>query len=273
MTPSELLFKLKALPPETPLTTAHVVAILSSLHAPQALKEGSSGYSSWDAEKLIDTQTLAEWIGESPDRLKKWRVDGTGPKFVSKPKHVAYRVGDVRDWIASRTVQSTTQADRLSFSSAWGECFVQPTIFHDEEKLDLFTSIALWGTTETEATGLEVLACELDGPVAFYLMCRSEGDDRRLVRGTKDDFPNRHLPFVLNGEWQTGTLAHLLARYPFPPDEQRDLLLEFAARGLDFHAMDSQTMTAVAYGEPVLCRFVQAKELHDSLVRTLARRD
>lgn len=63
----------------------------------------SFAYSMWDCDKLIDTETLAEWIDEIPSRLNKWRVDGIGPKFVAKAKHVAYRVGDVRDWIASMT--------------------------------------------------------------------------------------------------------------------------------------------------------------------------
>lgn len=54
-------------------------------------------YSTWDNDKLIDTEILSEWIDEIPSRLNKWRVDGIGPKFVAKAKHVAYRVGDVRE--------------------------------------------------------------------------------------------------------------------------------------------------------------------------------
>ena len=70
-------------------------------------------FSELDSEQLIDTEILALWIDEAATRLRKWRLTGAGPKFVSKSKHVAYKVGDVRDWINSRTVQSTTQADQL----------------------------------------------------------------------------------------------------------------------------------------------------------------
>ena len=116
MTPSELLFKLKNLPPDTPVTMEHIVAILSSLQAPQTVNIDPHAYSSWDKDKLINTETLSEWIGETATRLGQWRVDGRGPKYVSKAHKVSYRVGDVRDWIKSKTVQSTTQADSLGFS-------------------------------------------------------------------------------------------------------------------------------------------------------------
>jgi hypothetical protein len=32
--------------------------------------------------------------------LQKWRVSGSGPKFVKNPRSVRYKAGDVRDWIA-----------------------------------------------------------------------------------------------------------------------------------------------------------------------------
>ena len=116
MTPSELLFKLQNLPPDTPITVKHLVAILSSLQAPQTVSIDSHAYSTWDKDKLIDTATLSEWIGETTSSLYKWRYEGKGPKYISKPRYIAYRVGDVRGWIKSRTVQSTTEADTLGFS-------------------------------------------------------------------------------------------------------------------------------------------------------------
>lgn len=159
MTPSELEYKLKNLPPNTPITAEHIIAILGALQAPQIISNQEGAYSSWDNDKLIDTDTLAEWIGEIPSRLKKWRVDGLGPKFISKAKHVAYRVGDVREWLKSRTVQSTTQADRLSFVSAFDNCLVAPTIYHDEQPYTLFESIELFGSSngEINITSFEVL--------------------------------------------------------------------------------------------------------------------
>ena len=112
MTPSELLYILRSLPADKPMTVEEVVNLVSSLEPSKTEPNHHEAYSTWDNDKLIDTETLAEWIGEQPRLLRQWRVDGVGPKYISKPKHVSYRVGDVRKWLISRTVQSTTQADR-----------------------------------------------------------------------------------------------------------------------------------------------------------------
>ncbi|MBX9900665.1 MAG: DNA-binding protein [Alphaproteobacteria bacterium] len=69
-------------------------------------------YSTLDSEEYIDTETLSDWIKEPVSRLAKWRLEGVGPIYTKKPKHVIYKVGDVRDWLKSKTVQSTTQADK-----------------------------------------------------------------------------------------------------------------------------------------------------------------
>lgn len=38
MTPSELEYKLKNLPPNTPITAEHIIAILGALQAPQSFQ-------------------------------------------------------------------------------------------------------------------------------------------------------------------------------------------------------------------------------------------
>jgi predicted DNA-binding transcriptional regulator AlpA len=99
------LEKLKALPPDTPLTACHVAAIVQTM-----LASKNTDYDSLPLSKLIDEEALAEWLGESTSTLQKWRVKGGGPNFVRTPKSVRYSVGAVRDWIASRTVSSTSEA-------------------------------------------------------------------------------------------------------------------------------------------------------------------
>ena len=116
MTPSELLYILRSLPADKPMTVEEVVNLVSALQPSRTEPDHQAAYSTWDNDKLIDTETLAEWIGEQPKLLRQWRMDGVGPKYISKPKHVSYRVGDVRNWLMSRTVLSTTQADRKSAS-------------------------------------------------------------------------------------------------------------------------------------------------------------
>ncbi len=111
MTPSELLYILDRLPADTPMTVEQVVNLLSSLQPAKTEPDHKEAYSAWDNDKLIDTKTLAVWIGERPELLARWRYEGKGPKFISKPRYISYRVGDVRKWLNSRTVQSTTEAD------------------------------------------------------------------------------------------------------------------------------------------------------------------
>jgi predicted DNA-binding transcriptional regulator AlpA len=42
--------------------------------------------------------------------LRKWRIYGTGPRFVRCGANVRYRSADVEIWMASRTVGSTSEA-------------------------------------------------------------------------------------------------------------------------------------------------------------------
>jgi hypothetical protein len=252
MTPSELEFKLKSLPPNTPITAEHIIAILGALQAPQVITNNAGAYSTWDNDKLIDTETLAEWIGEIPSRLKKWRVDGLGPKFISKAKHVAYRVGDVREWLKSRTVQSTTQADRLSFVSAFDDCLVAPTIYHDEQPYTLFESIELFGRdAETNITGFEVLITA--DPLAIAYL-NGNLDDLR-----KADDLNKPLSYFINGVSQQGTLAHLIAKNP--AQGLNEYLPELLDAGLNFSKEDGHGKTALDYGNDDLNNYLEKRAM------------
>ena len=261
MTPTELLFKLKNLPTDTPITAEHIVAILGSLQAPQTVTKQDASYSTWDNDKLINTETLAEWIGEIPSRLNKWRVDGIGPKFISKAKHVAYRVGDVRDWIASRTVQSTTQADSLSFVSAFDGCFVEPTIYHDQQPYSLFESIELFSESngETNITGFEVLVTS-DPLATAYL----SGNLESLL---KTDNINQPLSYFTNGVPNSGTLAHLMAKKSV--DGLNEYLPDFLDMGLDFSKEDGNGRTAKEYGNDYLNNYLSKRELMLKLTEKL----
>ncbi|MBI1625915.1 hypothetical protein [Comamonas suwonensis] len=253
MTPSEIFFKLKSLPASTPITAEHIIAILGSLQAPQTVSATAGAYSTWDNDKLIDTDTLSEWIGEIPSRLKKWRVDGVGPKFISKAKHVAYRVGDVRDWIASRTVQSTTQADSLSFVSAFDGCFVEPTIYHDDQQpYSLFDSIEIFsGNQETGITGFEVFTT-IDPTVIAYL----KGDYATLDKVAD---LNAAASWFTNGTAQHGTLAHVIARHTAV--DLPEWLPTLLDRGLNFSATDSNGRTALDGADDHLKNYLTKRDM------------
>lgn len=252
MTPSELEYKLKSLPQNAPITAEHIIAILGALQAPQVITNNAGAYSSWDNDKLIDTETLGEWLGQIPSRLKKWRVDGEGPKFVKGSKSVAYRVGDVRDWIKSRTVQSTTQADRLSFVSNFADALVAPTIYHDEQPYTLFESIELFGRDmETNITSFEVLTTA--DPFAMSYL---NGNLDDLL---KTDDLNGVLSYFINGVDQRGTLAHLMARNP--AQSLNEYLPELLDAGLSFSKEDRQGRTALEYGNIDLNNYLEKRAM------------
>ncbi|WP_156444536.1 helix-turn-helix transcriptional regulator [Burkholderia sp. MSMB1826] len=108
MTPDEFIFKLKSLPPDTTLTPYHLIAVLETIS--HSMSKGEDKIDSYPDSKLISEEALAEWIDESISTLQKWRVSGKGPKFIKKPKNIAYRVGDVRDWLDNLTVASTAES-------------------------------------------------------------------------------------------------------------------------------------------------------------------
>lgn len=251
MTPSELEFKLKSLPPNTPITAEHIIAIFASMQAPQVISNKEGAYSTWDNDKYINSETLGEWIGEIPSRLKQWRYDGVGPKFIPKQKHVAYRVGDVREWMKSRTVQSTTQADKFRFVSAFDDCYIEPTIYHDEHPYPLFESIEIFGNdNETNITGFEVLITTDPKATAYLTGNLDELNINDL---------NKVLSYFINGHEQMGTLAHLVAKKP--TTNIKEYLPEWLEKGLDFSNKDGFGKTAIEYGNSEINNYLEKREL------------
>lgn len=142
MIQNEAIYRLRQLPKDTVLTTEHVIGIVDWV-----LKAGGQDGEGSEKPKpapLLTEQDLSDWLGESTSTIQKWRVSGTGPKFVKKPKGVGYRVKDVEDWLDARSVSSTTEATvkGLAFSSS----IVVPVFFHTiagrEQALSLAESLA-----------------------------------------------------------------------------------------------------------------------------------
>jgi len=263
MTPTEILFKLKNLPPNTPITAEHIITLLGALQTPQTISSQPGAYSTWDNEKLIDTETLAEWIGEIPSRLKKWRVDGVGPKFISKSKHVAYRVGDVRDWIQSRTVQSTTQADRLSFCSTFEPCFINPIIYHQEQPYSLFESMEMFSENpELEIDGQVVFLTTSPLPMAYL--------NQEALTGYLDNIKQAQHYFI-NGKMHQGTLAHVIAHNPNLANHQA--IFKAMEAGLDFNQVDDQGNAATHYLNSELLIYTQRKSFEMKLRGTMTHHE
>lgn len=53
---------------------------------------------------LIDERTVAALSAHAVKTVQRWRVSGDGPAFVRVAgRSVRYRIGTVREWLASRT--------------------------------------------------------------------------------------------------------------------------------------------------------------------------
>jgi predicted DNA-binding transcriptional regulator AlpA len=60
-------------------------------------------------QSLLTQSECAELLRLSERTLERLRVSGSGPKFLRIRHSVRYRPGDVEAWLASRTVQSTSE--------------------------------------------------------------------------------------------------------------------------------------------------------------------
>ena len=102
-------------PRDKPLSEDLLAGVLQALlttstQPPTQIKEATAGLSMMDDDKLIGTKELAEITGMTTSAIEKWRREtDRGPRYQPGGK-VKYRVGDVRDWMAKRTVANTTEA-------------------------------------------------------------------------------------------------------------------------------------------------------------------
>lgn len=61
-------------------------------------------FASLSDDALIDTTALAQWQDRAPITITDERRRGGGPPFVRFGRTIRYRVGDVRKYIAARTI-------------------------------------------------------------------------------------------------------------------------------------------------------------------------
>lgn len=62
---------------------------------------------------LLTTPQAAAWLNLKPQTLRKWRWQGTGPRFVrlgiSPQSPAAYRLADLEAWLEARSFASTAE--------------------------------------------------------------------------------------------------------------------------------------------------------------------
>ena len=61
-------------------------------------------------ETLLTTPEVAARLGVAEITLRKWRIYGTGPRFIRCGANIRYRDADIEIWVSSRTVGSTSEA-------------------------------------------------------------------------------------------------------------------------------------------------------------------
>ena len=65
-----------------------------------------------EADRLIPARCLPRYLGVSAPTLERWRMQGTGPKFVKAGRRVFYRVRDVQAWLQTCQRASTMDPGR-----------------------------------------------------------------------------------------------------------------------------------------------------------------
>jgi hypothetical protein len=70
----------------------------------------AEGAEAGEADDLLPTSLVAEWLGVSTQWLEIGRGKGYGPKFiVLSTRRIRYRRGDVMQWLVTRTFARTSE--------------------------------------------------------------------------------------------------------------------------------------------------------------------
>jgi predicted DNA-binding transcriptional regulator AlpA len=62
-----------------------------------------------DTRPLLSTADVADFLGVSASALNKWRLTGSGPRFIRLGSRIAYRPAEVDAFIESRSCRSTSE--------------------------------------------------------------------------------------------------------------------------------------------------------------------
>jgi predicted DNA-binding transcriptional regulator AlpA len=61
--------------------------------------------------KVVTAKMAARYVGLSESTLAKLRLNGNGPVYCKLGRRVVYRLGDLEQWLQSRTTTDTSDAD------------------------------------------------------------------------------------------------------------------------------------------------------------------
>ena len=293
MTPEVFKQQLQSLPPNTPITAEHILAILSVL-SPSNVQPSDQAYSTWDSGKLINQKVLAEWIGESESTIEKWRKLQKGPIATYKGKKVIYEVGAVRDWLKSNTHKSTAEHrqsknDEIAKSmglSNFGSIeydSVFATIYINDIATPFFETIRdnEEDYLEMEFTGYQVVWTEKDSFASvllsgYELKIEAEKIVDEILRIVDTGTPINKLQTVLiNNQAHSINLTHLIALNTYEFDQYTLLIKDLYNAGLDFHLKDNHNQTSLdianTNNNSHLVNMINSFDLHKKLRGELVR--
>lgn len=64
-----------------------------------------------ETSKVLVCRDAARMVGLSESTLAKMRLNGNGPVYCKLGRRVVYRAADLEQWLQSRTVTSTSDAN------------------------------------------------------------------------------------------------------------------------------------------------------------------
>ncbi len=74
----------------------------------------SGDHNDYVTPDILTTQEAAQHLGLAVSTLNKWRVYGSGPKFIKLGRAVRYRLKDLETFMTTRTKLSTSQPNRVN---------------------------------------------------------------------------------------------------------------------------------------------------------------
>lgn len=64
--------------------------------------------------KVFGVEATSKYLGISTSTLAKWRMAGSGPKFIKAGRRVLYREQDIEDWLSLSVHRSTSDRSFIS---------------------------------------------------------------------------------------------------------------------------------------------------------------
>ncbi|PRZ48159.1 AlpA family transcriptional regulator [Paraburkholderia fungorum] len=144
MHPSELIYKLRQLPGDTPITAEQLIAAMESLK-PFFDKSAVVQEAPTKDTQLVDEKEVARIMGRSVKTLQWWRQMEMGPPFIKQENNgtVRYNLKDVQTYIEKHTVENTKQGKKVKRFA----CMIDPIIVHipvllyGEEQVEFFSAL------------------------------------------------------------------------------------------------------------------------------------